>query len=78
MHESSAAIPKATDSSTVENPVDGPESVITVRRVFLLVVLAAVVLVCFAALGAAVATPLFGLICGSLTIGLVGLGWVML
>ncbi len=37
-----------------------------------------VVLITFLALGALVATPVFGLVFGIMTLGLIGLGWVML
>lgn len=53
------------------------DSVPRFRRVSKSVTIAVVVLGGFAGLGAAVATPLFGLVCGLMTLGLVGLGWVM-
>ncbi|MBY4206979.1 hypothetical protein HQO44_10935 [Rhodococcus fascians] len=40
--------------------------------------LAMLLLLCFAALGTAVATPMFGLVFGMVTLGLLGLGWVMM
>ncbi|MBY3985706.1 hypothetical protein HQO84_01920 [Rhodococcus fascians] len=48
------------------------------RRWTIVSVSAMLLLLCFAALGAAVATAMFGLVFGMMTLGLLGLGWVMM
>ncbi|MFI8567017.1 hypothetical protein ACIGGF_10705 [Rhodococcus sp. NPDC078407] len=62
--------------SATRSAVDGADGV--ARRWPMVLALSLLLLVCFAVLGAAVATPVFGLVFGMMTLGLLGLGWVMM
>ncbi|WP_338890199.1 hypothetical protein [Rhodococcus sovatensis] len=54
-----------------------PRSASRVRALTRLLLITTAILTGFAILGAVVATPLLGLVCGLMTLGLIGLGWVM-
>ncbi|MBY4127585.1 hypothetical protein HQO83_04180 [Rhodococcus fascians] len=69
-------VPLRSAHPAARSAVGAGESV--VRRLLVVVSLSLLLLLCFAALGAAVATPVFGLVFGMMTLGLLGLGWVMM
>lgn len=67
---------RATDVPAIDIPASDYDPL--VRQLSTAGTVVSFVLIGFLALGAVVATPVFGLVFGLMTLGLIGLGWVML